>query len=127
MFNVANVAKPLASAAKVVEAGNRIVMDPEPGKSYVENIITGERMLLKKDKGTYIFEVKYLDDGKMGSITLDSGAGVSVWPMKMKEGVETLPKKAGLNMIAANGTKIYNYGQKMIKFKGRQSVFSGRA
>ena len=30
-------------------------------------------------------------------------------------------------MIAANGTKINNYGQKMIKFKSKQSVFSGRA
>ncbi len=101
-------------------------MDPDPGRIYVENIITGERMLLKKDKGTYIFEVKYLDDGKMGSIALDSGAGVSVWPMKMKKDVETFPKKAGLNMIAASGTKINNYGHNMIKLKGRQSAFSGR-
>lgn len=127
MFHVADVAKPLASAVKVVEAGNRVVMDPVPGQSYVENIATGERMLLKKDKGTYVFEVQYLDDGKTGCITLDSGAGVSVWPKSMKENIETLPKAVGLNMVAANGTRIANYGQKLIKFKGQQSSFTGRA
>lgn len=127
MFNVADVAKPLASAAKVCEAGNRIVLEPEPGRSYVENIESGERMLLKKEKGTYVFEVKYLDDGMVGNITLDSGAGVSVWPKKMKEELEMLAKIEGLNMIAANGTKINNYGRKLIKFKGVQSGFSRRA
>ena len=127
MFNVADVAKPLASAVKVCEAGNRIIMDPEPGKSYVENILTGERMLLKRDKGTFVFEVEYTDDGEMGNITLDSGAGVSVWPRKMKENLKTLPKKKGLSMVAANGTKIENYGQKLITFKGVQPLFSGGA
>jgi hypothetical protein len=127
MFHVANVAKPLASAAKVCEAGNRIVMDPEPGKSYVENVLTGERMLLKKERGTFVFEVEYLDDGETGHITLDSGAGVSVWPKKLKTELKTLPKKDGLNMVAANGTKIENFGQKLISFKGLKSPFSGRA
>jgi len=125
MFNVADVAKPLASAAKVCEAGNRIILDPEPGKSFIENISTGERMGLKVVKGTYVFEVKYSDDGEIGNITLDSGAGVSVWPRKMKQKLATLPKKPGLNMVAANGTKIENFGQKMIKFKAVQ-VFSRR-
>jgi hypothetical protein len=127
MFHVADVAKPLASAVKVCEAGNRIVMDPEPGQSYVENVLTGERMMLKKERGTFVFEVEYLDDGETGHITLDSGAGVSVWPKKLKEGLKTLPKKAGLNMIAANGTKIENFGQKLITFKGLKSPFNGRA
>jgi hypothetical protein len=127
MFHVADVAKPLASAAKVCEAGNRIVMDPEPGKSYVENVLTGERMLLKKERGTFVFEVEFLDDGGTGHITLDSGAGVSVWPKKLKTELKTLPKKAGLNMIAANGTKIENFGQKLITFKGLKSPFNGRA
>ena len=109
------------------EAGNRIVMDPEPGKSYVENIMTGGRMMLKKDKGTFVFEVEYLDDGEKGHITLDSGAGVSVWPKKLKEALKTFPKKKGLSMVVANGTKIENFGQKLITFKGVRSPFSGRA
>jgi hypothetical protein len=38
-----------------------------------------------------------------------------------------LAKIEGLNMIAANGTKINNNGRKLIKFKGVQSGFSRRA
>ena len=73
----------------------------------------------------HVVEVKYLNAGETGNITLDSGAGVSVWPRKMKQKLATLPKKPGLNMVAANGTKIENFGQKMIKFKAVQ-VFSRR-
>jgi hypothetical protein len=127
IFNVADVAKPLASAVKVCEAGNRVVLDPEPGQSYVENIASGERMKLTKENGTFVFEVMFSDDGTMGKITLDSGAGVSVWPKGMKPNLELLPKDEGLKMIAANGTKIANYGKKVVKFKGLQAAFSGRA
>ena len=42
-FNVASVQKPLASAAKVVEAGNCISMGPNPCDNYIENANTGER------------------------------------------------------------------------------------
>jgi hypothetical protein len=126
IFNVADVAKPLASAVKVCQAGNRVVLDPEDGKSYVENISTGERMKLSIEKGTFVFEVQFSDDGEMGKITLDSGAGVSVWPKKLKTNLKMLPKDASLRMIAANGTPIENYGKKVIKFKGIQSAFSRR-
>ena len=128
VFHVADVAKPLAAAVKVCEAGNRVVLDTsEPDLSYVENILTGERMKLTVDRGTFVFEVKYLDDGQEGQITLDSGAGVSVWPKKMKPNLKTLPKKEGLRMVAANGTKIENYGQKLVTFTGLKSPFTGRA
>ena len=80
-----------------------------------------------KDKGTFVFEVEYLDDGKEGRITLDSGAGVSVWPRRLKTNLKTLPKMEGLNLIAANGTKIENFGQKVITFKGTKSPFTGLA
>jgi hypothetical protein len=127
IFNVADVAKPLASAVKVCEAGNRVVLDlSKPGMSYVENIKSGERMQLTKEKGTFVFEVKFTDDGTTGKITLDSGAGVSVWPKAMKQNLEMLPKDESLKMIAANGTKIENYGKKVVKFQGLQPAFSRR-
>ena len=92
-FNVAGVCKPLASAAKVVEAGNRIIMDPQG--SYIENVKTGERMRLRKKKGVFVFDVKY-QDGDSGEITLDSGAGVSVWPKGHKQNILRVgPKKEG--------------------------------
>ena len=83
-FNVANVAKPLAAAGKIVEAGNRVVLDAKG--SYVEHVATGERMQLRKEKGVYVFDVVFEDDDQT-SITLDSGAGVNVWPKEMKKDI----------------------------------------
>ena len=67
----------------------------------------------------YVFDVKY-QDGEEGTITLDSGAGVSVWPKEWAQYVtRTGPKKQGLKMVAANGTPIENVGQAKLVFKGR--------
>jgi hypothetical protein len=128
LFNVADVAKPLASAVKVCKAGNKVVLDlSAPGMSYVESHETGERMMLTEERGTFVFEVEFMDDGKAGKITLDSGAGVSVWPKALKTETPILPPKAGLKMVAANGTKIENFGQRLVTFKGLRSPFTGRA
>ena len=117
-FNVANVSKPLAAAVKVAEAGNLIVMHPDESKCFIQNLESGERMQMRKDRGTFVFDVVYEDTKETGTVTLDSGAGVSVWPRaKVKEGT-LLHKKPGLKMIAANGTEIRNEGQKVIKFRG---------
>ena len=48
-FPVAKVQKPLASAAKVAAAGTRIVMGPVDGKSFIENVATGEMLELRVD------------------------------------------------------------------------------
>jgi hypothetical protein len=117
-FNVANVAKPLAAAGKIVDAGNRVVLDAKG--SYIEHIATGERMELRKEKGVYVFDV-VLDDNDPMSITLDSGAGVSVWPKDLKKEIKLGPKQEGLKMIAANGTIIENVGTKAIRFRGIES------
>ena len=124
-FNVARVKKPLASAAKVVAAGNRIVMSAEEGGSYIENEKSGERLEMRVDRGTYVFDVEYAN-GEEGTITLDSGAGVNVWPENLMRDVPTQAKEEGLRMIAANGTEIVNLGTKTIKFRGLDRGFSGR-
>ena len=72
---------------------------------------------LRMDKDAYVSEMKHLDDGEMGNITLDSGAGVSVWPYKIQQELESLPRNT-VHRIAANGTTIKNFGQKMTNFKG---------
>ena len=127
-FNIAGVCKPLASAAKVVAMGNRVVLDPDPTKSCIENVKTGEKMRLREHKGGYVFDVKY-QGGEAGTITLDSGAGVSVWPKEWAQyATKTGPKKPGLKMVAANGTPIENVGQATVVFKGRApQSFSGQS
>jgi hypothetical protein len=120
MFHVADVTKPLAAAAKVVEKGNRIVMDAKG--SYIEHVATGERMQLYVKKGVYVFDVTY-EDNEQGTITLDSGAGVNVWPKDMKPNIRLEAKKEGLNMFAANGTPIEHVGTKNVRFKGIAAPF----
>ena len=126
-FNVANVAKALASAVKVVKAGNLVVMHPDPEKCFIQNISTGERMKLREEKGTYVFDVVFEETKEAGQVTLDSGAGVSVWPRNKMKGVKLLPKQEGLRMVAANGTEIVNEGQKVIKFRGYEMESKGEA
>ena len=42
-FTIADVSKPLASAAKVVDAGNVVYLTSEPGKSFIMNVDTQEK------------------------------------------------------------------------------------
>ena len=114
----------MASAAQVVASGNRIILDPKPECSYGENVSTGERMGLREQKGVYVFDVQY-HDGQEGTITLDSGAGVSVWPKDWTQHTaETLPRKPGLKLVAANGTPIENVGRARVVLKGKRPGFS---
>ena len=73
IFIAAPVHKPLASAVRVCQAGYLIVMDPGEDKSYVGNVNTGEKMKIRMEKGTFVFDVEY-EGGEPGAITLDSGA-----------------------------------------------------
>ena len=118
-FNVAEVRKPLASAVRMVMAGNRVVLDSDD--SYIENRKTGERMKLKVKDGTYVFDVQ-CKDGEVDEFTLDSGAGVNVWPQGRREDIPMMPKRSGLRMCAANGTEIQNLGRKIVQFRGVQAV-----
>jgi hypothetical protein len=114
-FNVADVRKPLASAAKMVRSGNRVVLDSEG--SYIQNKSTGESLEVKIKDETFVFEVQF-ENGEQGTITLDSGAGVHVWPKDQLKDVPTLPGRPGLRMCAANGSEIKNHGRKVIRFRG---------
>jgi hypothetical protein len=129
MFNVTDSLHPLASCGAVCKAGNRVVLDLEhPEGSYVENKSTKERMrLYLSEQNTFKFDVQY-PNGSEGAITLDSGAGASVWPHAMQPEVPRLKSTAGLRLIAANGTEIANYGRAAIKFRGIRSkpVFARR-
>ena len=127
-FHVADVRKPLASAVKMVRAGNRIVL--ENRDSYIENLATGERTKVVVKDETFVFDVTYEND-EQGTITLDSGAGVNVLPKSSHVPGRNLPKKEGLRMCAANGSEILNLGRKVISFRGRtaepETGFSGQA
>ena len=84
-----------------------------------------ESIQLRMEKGTYVFDVEY-QNGEQGTITLNSGAGVGVWPRELQREVPMMPKDPTLRMTAANGTAIDNLGTKVIRFKGVESSFCRR-
>ena len=58
VFQVTNARKPLASVSKIVAKGNRVVF--EPGKAFIENIASGQRIELDEMNGTYCMDVEYV-------------------------------------------------------------------
>ena len=125
-FNEADVRKPLALAACVAKAGNGMWLDANGG--YIQNMKTGECMVVQIENGTYVFDVE-LDNGDMAKVTLGAGDGCNVWPKGKAAGKsKVMPKKSGVNMVAANGTQIGHYGQRQVEFRGIQTQpgFSGR-
>ena len=50
--------KPLASASAIAMMGNRVVMEGGMGKSYIENIETGRKIMLKESGGTFVFDAE---------------------------------------------------------------------
>ena len=95
-FNVADVRKPLASAVKMVRAGNRIVFDDEG--SYMEGESTGESMRVDVKDETFVFNVTF-EKGEEGTITLDSGAGVICVAKTYRSSRQEPPEEAGLEDV----------------------------
>ena len=113
-FNVAGVRKPLASAARIVKSGNRVVLDQDG--SFIENKRTGERMEVRVKDTTFVFEVE-LTNGELEVTTVDSGAGA---------GVATGPiwgrhhdaEEGESPHVCHQRDPIKNLGRKLIQFRG---------
>ena len=112
---------------KIVRANNRVVFDlNEDGSdaSYIMNKTTGEKMQLRIDNETFVFDVQF-SNGADVSIGLDSGAGCKVFPDGKLPQVPLKALKVQPNLVAANGTPIAAYGQKIVRFRGMD--FRGQA
>ena len=57
-FQCMDVKKPLASVAKIVDKGNRVVF--EPTGAFIQSIETGKKIPLVREHGTYAMEVEFL-------------------------------------------------------------------
>ena len=56
-FHVTDTTKHLAAAMAVVKLGNRVVLEQGDGKSYIENLETGDRVMLKESGCTFVFDI----------------------------------------------------------------------
>ena len=108
------VRKPLASAARIVKSGNRVVLDQDG--SFIENKGTGERMEVRVKDGTFVFEVE-LTNGELEVTTLDSGAGAGVATGPMR-GRPHDAEEGGSPHVCHQRDPIKNLGPKLIQFRG---------
>ena len=58
-FEVADICKPLASAARVVAAGNVIHFEAAGGRSLILNPKIGKRIPSRVENGTYLFDAMF--------------------------------------------------------------------
>ena len=112
----------LASAAKGMEAGNRISMGPNPGDNYIENGNPGERFGLRVERGTYVFDVDR--GGEQGTITLDSGAGVNVFPEELQKSGSNAVSRPKAPRDWCEREHHREDGHKIIRFRGRELGFT---
>ena len=61
-FSVTDCKKPLAAVSKIVDKGNRVVFDKD--ESFIENKTTGERIILERERGTYVMVIEFEADEK---------------------------------------------------------------
>ena len=73
---------------------------------------------MSEANGVYVMDMQF-DDETVDVITLDSGAGCNVWLERRHAGKTSklLPKKAGVGMVAANGTPIEYHSQRQVRFR----------
>ena len=58
VFQVTHARKPLASVSRIVQKGNRVVFGGD--ESYIENVVTGRRVPITFENGTYHMDVEFL-------------------------------------------------------------------
>ena len=118
-FHLTDAKRFLASAEKVVQAGNEIKMSAKDDGCYVRNLTTGKRIPLVRKNGVFVMMVNFLVMGKKikGTIVLDSGASECVMPAHMFEQIETLRAKKGVSFVGANGDDLGNYGRRILEFE----------
>ena len=59
--------KPLASAAAIANMRNRVVLEDGPGKSYIENVVRGQKIHLRESGGTCVLDADCLTDAAIFS------------------------------------------------------------
>ena len=58
-FHVTEVKKPLAAVSRIIDKGNKVQFGPKDEDNFIENIRTGERILMRRENGTFAIEVDF--------------------------------------------------------------------
>ena len=63
-FLVTTVRKPLAAVSSIVDEGNVVVFGPGKDGSFIQNIATGDRIPMKRRKGTFVIDADFAAGSK---------------------------------------------------------------
>ena len=58
-FLVTTVKKPLAAVSSIVDEGNVVVFGPGKDGSFIQNVATGERIMMRRKKGTFVIDADF--------------------------------------------------------------------
>ena len=58
-FLVTTVKKPLAAVSSIVDEGNVVVFGPGKDGSFIQNVATGERIMMRRKKGTFVINADF--------------------------------------------------------------------
>jgi hypothetical protein len=58
-FHVTDVQKPLGAVCRIADKGNYVCFGPGAGDNYILNIESGEKIWMKRERGTYVIEADY--------------------------------------------------------------------
>jgi hypothetical protein len=68
-FHATTVKKPLAAVCRITDCGNKVCFGPRPEDNYILNVATQERILMKRERGTYVLEIDVKDANKSSVFT----------------------------------------------------------
>jgi hypothetical protein len=57
-FHATTVKKPLAAVCRITDRGNKVCFGPDPEDNFIMTISTGEKIPIKRERGTYVLETE---------------------------------------------------------------------
>jgi hypothetical protein len=60
-FHITDVKKPLGAVCRIAEKGNYVCFGPNPNDNYIMNLQTSEKIMMKRERGTYVLEAEFMD------------------------------------------------------------------
>ena len=114
-FQVTDVKKPLVAVTRICEKGNRVCFGPNEKDKYIQNVGSGNKIYMTKQRGSYVVDRQF-GDGKWVQTTVDGAAEESVCPKDWgaQFGTKHVEENNKLKFVSANGGKIEHYGERRV-------------
>ena len=61
-FQASDVRRPLAAVARIVETGNRVQFGHDVEDNYIQNVVTGDKVPMRRKGRSYVIDVDFIED-----------------------------------------------------------------